>query len=80
MGMKGVDEIVEELRNRFSKVLKSERIVILLNNLGGCSEMEMSIITLTITKSFSKYSILRIIEGRVLTSFEMHGFSLTLFE
>lgn len=37
--MKTIDEIIDFLRCKFEKVLNSKNIVILLNNLGGVSEM-----------------------------------------
>lgn len=69
MEWRSIDDIVELLKGRFEKVLKSKNIVVLLNNLGGCSEMEISIIIRSIVKSFNNFNILRVIEGRVLTSF-----------
>ena len=77
-----ISELIDLMNIKFNVVLRSKNIVILLNNMGGCSEMEVSIILGEIVRSFSfsGHNILRVIEGRLVTSFEMHGFSLTILE
>ena len=57
----------------------SSHVMIILNNLGGCSQLEMSILTGEVCKLFGKlYTIERIVVGSLMTSLEMHGISLTL--
>ena len=63
-----------------------QRIVLLLNNLGGTTQIEMGIILKYILKYLNKndktkeYIIERIYNGSYMTSLDMRGFSITLLK
>ncbi|KAM0754935.1 dihydroxyacetone kinase 1 [Meredithblackwellia eburnea MCA 4105] len=60
-----------------------DEVVLLVNNLGGMSELELSSIANdaveTLTGASAKITVRRIIVGSVMTSLNLPGFSLTLF-
>ena len=57
-------------------------LVVMINNLGGTSNFELSILTQSIVKtleSSSKNKVCRLYVGSYMTSFDMRGASLTIF-
>ncbi|KHJ92150.1 putative glycerone kinase [Oesophagostomum dentatum] len=76
---KVVDIMMEKLQKtvQFSK---DEPVVLLLNNLGGVSQLEMGIIKSEVTKWCHQHNIeiARILCGTYMTSLDGHGISLTV--
>lgn len=54
--------------------------MVLLNNLGSTTDLEMGVITREVLLQLKSKGILvhQAISGRIMTSLEMHGFSLTI--
>lgn len=65
------------------KIDKENEICILMNNLGSLTDIEMNTITYSIINhienSYKNIKISKIIHGRIMTSLDMKGFSLTIF-
>ncbi len=78
------DQLMDELVHcKFAKLIpKGKEVVVLLNNLGSCTELEMMVLVKSLMKKTTEAEITvrRIIHGRIMTSLEMHGMSLTLLE
>lgn len=77
-------EIIETMFEKFAGVIdygKGRRVVLLLNNLGGCSELEMGILAGEIlTRLNVDLTVERIVVGSLMTSLEMHGISVTMLD
>jgi len=66
---------------KFDKfVHKNDEIVLILNNLGGCTDIEMGILLENLYDALKLrfINILRIVSGRIMTSLEMQGFNITI--
>lgn len=73
--------IIEEIYPKFaSEIKKRQEVVALVNNLGSCTDIEMMIIVSNLIKKLNSEGIIlrRIIEGKLMSSLEMHGMSITL--
>jgi len=59
-----------------------DRVCLIVNNLGACTDLEISIIARDTLLLLRDKGIIveRIVEGRILTSLEMHGMSLTILK
>ncbi|GJE91162.1 dihydroxyacetone kinase [Phanerochaete sordida] len=59
---------------------RGDRVVLLVNNLGGTSELEMGAVVTEAKKDLAKrgFKVERVIAGTLMTSLNMPGFSLTL--
>ena len=73
------DDIINEIAKKIP-IKDNTEIVILINNLGSCTELEMMIIARAALNRFKDKKVVRLIIGRIMTSLEMHGFSLTVFD
>ncbi|KAL4512388.1 hypothetical protein ABPG72_005390 [Tetrahymena utriculariae] len=62
------------------QIKENTQVVALFNNLGSCTDLEMNILAREVLLQLNKKNIhvIRAVEGRLMTSLEMHGFSLTL--
>ena len=89
---KTIDEIIKNIfENYFSKNIlketyeKMEDIVIVINNLGSATQIEINIIIKSLfdylynESNEKKFNIRKIIYGNIMTSLDMKGFSITLF-
>lgn len=83
---KGLEEIIEKMLDKLLKeynVDKESNFIVLVNNLGSCTLMEMGLITRQIHLCFSKKldrEPVRIYSGMYMTSFDMKGFSITFLK
>lgn len=76
-----VGRMIEKLLGEYPKT--EGNFVIMINNLGTCTSMEMGLIVREVFLYFNKNlqkEPLRIYSGSYMTSFDMKGFSITLFE
>ncbi|TFK75036.1 dihydroxyacetone kinase 1 [Pluteus cervinus] len=64
----------------FLQFERGDNVVVLVNNLGGVSELELGAIVGEVTKDISQrgFGIKRILSGTFMTSLNMSGFSITL--
>jgi triose/dihydroxyacetone kinase / FAD-AMP lyase (cyclizing) len=64
------------------KLIKNE-VCLIVNNLGSLTDIEMNVITYSIINyiefNYENIKISKIIHGRIMTSLDMKGFSLTIF-
>ena len=75
------EELVSEFMAKFGKyVHKGHEIVLMVNNLGACTDIEMMIMTKTLLARLwaEGINVKRVVEGRIMTSLEMHGLSATI--
>ena len=73
-------EAMNLLIDRLEPHAGSGSLVALINNLGGCTELEMSILTSTLMKSSLGGRIKEVIgPSALMTSLDMKGFSVSLF-
>lgn len=80
--VKTCEELIEDLLKKFSGyVQEGDEVVVLVNNLGSCTDIEMMIIVRTLLKSLNakKIKTARVVQGKIMTSLEMHGMSISLF-
>ncbi len=78
-----VDELVSELMEKLAKIVaKDSEVVLAINNLGSTTDLEMSIIARAALKNADarQIRVKRVVTGKIMTSLEMHGFSLTLLD
>jgi dihydroxyacetone kinase len=68
--------------SRSSNIQPNDALCVLVNNLGGTSNFEMSILARSCVKLLesSAYNakVTRVLVGSYMTSFDMHGASLTI--
>jgi dihydroxyacetone kinase len=77
------DTVVESMIKRhFEQFLKAgAEVVVLINNLGACTDIEMSLVARAVWNELEekrRVRIVRAVQGRLMTSLEMQGFSITL--
>lgn len=80
---KTCQELIDDLVPRFEKFIqKGDEVVVLVNNLGACTDLEIMIIVRTLFARLGKSGItpIRVVVGRVMTSLEMQGMSITLLK
>lgn len=80
---KTCNELIDDLLPKFEKHLtKGDEVVVMVNNLGACTDLEIMIIVRTLFNKLNKMGItpVRAVTGRIMTSLEMHGMSITLFK
>ncbi|KRX08442.1 DhaL domain [Pseudocohnilembus persalinus] len=77
-----VCQIVQEMiQDNFLKFIQpQDKVVVLVNNLGSCTDLEINIFAMEVLKQLKGHNItvVRLIEGRIMTSLEMHGITLTI--
>ena len=80
---KTCEGLIEDLLPKFEKyVAKGDEVIALVNNLGSCTDLEIMIIVNTLFNKLRNVGInpVRAIAGRLMTSLEMHGVSITLLK
>jgi len=80
---KSCDGLVDDLLVQFGKYVKSgDEVVVVVNNLGSCTDLEIMIIVRSLFKRLKSQGIvpIRAAVGRIMTSLEMHGMSITLYK
>ena len=89
---KSVDDVIEKIFNCFENNIKKEiynemkDVVIVINNLGSLTDIEMNIIIKCLfeylfdsNNNKKKFNVVRIVFGKLMTSLDMKGFSITIF-
>ena len=89
---KSVDDVIEKIFNCFENNIKKEiynemkDVVIVINNLGSLTDIEMNIIIKCLfeylfdsNNNNKKFNVVRIVFGKLMTSLDMKGFSITIF-
>ncbi|MGV3344474.1 dihydroxyacetone kinase subunit DhaK [Enterobacteriaceae bacterium LUAb1] len=72
-------EIVNLLTDKLMQHIRGERLVLLLNNLGGFSALEMAVLTQAVLAALPDHRICRLIgPGTFVSALDMKGFSLSL--
>ena len=87
-----VDDVIEKIFNCFENNIKKEiynemkDVVIVINNLGSLTDIEMNIIIKCLfeylfdsNNNKKKFNVVRIVFGKLMTSLDMKGFSITIF-
>lgn len=78
--VKTVDELLDTLMKKFENYIKEgDEVVAMVNNLGSCTDIEMAILVRSLSKKLEsqKITLVRIVEGKLMSSLEMHGMSIT---
>jgi len=72
--------VLEPLLEAFdTRSAKDSRLVVLLNNLGGCSTQEMGVLMNSLLDALPAARVARVVvPAPLMTSLDMHGFSVTL--
>jgi dihydroxyacetone kinase len=79
-----VDQVVDVLLSRIlvNRVNEPQRVVVLINNLGGTTQLEMGGIVNAVLDGLEspkrKCSVIRAWVGTLMTSLDMHGFSISV--
>ena len=87
-----VDDVIEKIFNCFENNINKEiynemkDVVIVINNLGSLTDIEMNIIIKCLfeylfdkNNNKKKFNVVRIVFGKLMTSLDMKGFSITIF-
>lgn len=80
-----LSDLVDTMMSRILKcrsVVSKDKVIVMVNNLGGMSKLEEYILADVISKQLECFGakLLRIYSGHVQTSIEMQGFAITILK
>ena len=76
------DKVAALLIQHLVEKIKSDRVVLALNNLGGTTDIELMILMRAALRELyaRKIKVVRVINGKFMSSLDMHGISITLLD